>query len=346
VLLGDYEIRPLPSREHPIDDVSALSAVSQVAAAAFAPFIAAVHPTMFELEDFVALQQPLNHAATFEQLEYLKWRAFRESEDSRFVALTLPRVLMRLPYQDDGSRRDRFRFHEDTTSRDASKYLWGNAAFALGAVLIRTFKESGWLADIRGVQRGVDGGGLVPGLPVASAATDRPGLVLTGSTEVVIADRLEPELSELGFITLCRCQDTEYSAIYGTPTVQKPKKYDDPAATANARISSMLQYMLCTSRFAHYLKVAARDKIGSFVEPDECEHYLHDWLQGYVTADAEASAETKAQYPLRQADVRVRQHPDRPGSYLCVIQLWPHFQLDELTTSVRLATELSSKRPE
>jgi type VI secretion system ImpC/EvpB family protein len=346
VLLGDYEIRYRPSRDHPTDDVSVLTAVSQVAAAAFAPFVAGLHPALLELDNFVALQQPLNIAKTFDGLEYLKWRAFRDSEDARFVALTLPHVLMRLPYQDDGSRRDRFRFREDTGGRDAGKYLWGNAAYALGAVLIRTFKESGWLADIRGAQRGAEGGGLVPGLPVASAVTDKPGVVPTGSTDVAITDRLEPELSELGFIPLCRCQDTELSAFYGTPTVQKPKKYDDPAATANARISAMLQYMLCTSRFAHYLKVIARDKIGSFAEPEECEHFLHDWLQRYVTADAEASAEIKAKYPLRQADVRVRAHPDRPGSYLCVVQLWPHFQLDELTTSIRLATELSTKRAE
>lgn len=346
VVLGDYEIRHLPSREHPIDDVSVLTAVSQVAAAAFAPFVAGAHPALFELESFAALQQPLNHAKTFEQLDYLKWRAFRDTEDSRFAALTLPRVLMRLPYRDDGSRHDRFRFREDTGGRDAGKYLWGNAAYALGAVLIRAFKASGWLSDIRGVQRGVEGGGLVPGLCAASAATDKPGLVPTGSTDVIITDRMEPELSELGFIPLCRCQDTDDSAFYGTPTVQKPKKYDDPAATANARISAMLQYMLCTSRFAHYLKVAARDKIGSFVEPEECERYLHDWLQRYVTADAEASPETKAQYPLRQADVRVRQHPDKPGSYVCVIHLWPHFQLDDLTTSVRLTAELSAKRAE
>ena len=344
VLLGDYEIRHRPSREHPVDDVSVLTAISQVAAAAFAPFVAAAHPALFELDSFAELQQPLDHAKTFEQLDYLKWRAFRDTEDSRFAALTLPRVLMRLPYRDDGSRHDRFRFQEDTSGRDAGKYLWGNAAFALGAVLIRAFQTSGWLSDIRGVQRGVEGGGLVPGLCVASTATDKRGVVPTGSTDAIITDRLEPELSDLGFIPLCRCQDTDNSAFYGTPTVQKAKKYDDPAATANARISAMLQYLLCVSRFAHYLKVAARDKIGSFIEAEECERYLHDWLQGYVTPDADASPETKARCPLRQGDVRVRQHPEKPGSYMCVVHLWPHFQLDELSTSIRLTAELSASR--
>jgi len=153
-------------------------------------------------------------------------------------------------------------------------------------------------------------------------------------------------LSELGFIPLCRCQDTDRSAFYGMPSVQKPKKYDEPAATANARISAMLQYLLCVSRFAHYLKVTARDKIGSFMEVEPCERALHDWLQHYVTGDAEASAEVKAKYPLRQADVRLREDPRQPGSYLCVMHLWPHFQLDELTTAVRLATKLAPGRGE
>ena len=344
VLLGDYEIRHRPSREHPIDDVSVLTAISHVAAAAFAPFVAAAHPALFELECLAELHQPLEHAKTFEQLDYLKWRAFRDTEESRFTALTLPRVLMRLPYRDDGSRQDRFRFQEDCSGPDAGKYLWGNAAFALGAVLIRAFQRSGWLSDIRGVRRGVEGGGLVPGLCAASTATDKRGLIPTGSTDAVITDRMEPELSNLGFLPLCRCQGTDRSGFYGAATLQKAKHYDDPAATANARLSAMLQYVLCVSRFAHYLKVIARDKIGSFVEAEECERYLHDWLQGYVTADADASPETKARCPLRQADVRVRLHPDKPGSYVCVVHLWPHFQLDELSTSIRLTAELSGSR--
>jgi len=344
VLLGDYEIRHRPSRGHPIDDVRVLSAISQVAAAAFAPFIAAAHPALFELDAFAELHQPLAHAKTFEQLDYLPWRTFRDSEDARFAALTLPRVLMRLPYRDDGSRHDRFRFHEDAGGRDASKYLWGNASFALGAVLIRAFQASGWLADIRGVRRGVEGGGLAPGLAAASTATDKQGVVPTGSTDAIVTDRMEPEFSDLGFTPLCRCQGTDRSAFYGTATLQRAKTYDDPAATANARISAMLQYVLCVSRFAHYLKVIARDKMGSFIEPEDCERYLHDWLQGYVTADADAAPETKARCPLRQADVRVRTHPEKPGSYVCVIHLWPHFQLDELSTNVRLTAELSGSR--
>jgi type VI secretion system protein ImpD len=341
LLLGDYEIRPRPSAEHPVDDVAALGAISQVAAAAFAPFVAGVHPSMFGLDRFSELERPLHLAKTFDQLEYLKWNAFRQTEDARFVGLTLPRVLMRLPYEDDGTRVDGFRFGEDVTGPDGQAYLWGNAVYALGAVVVRAFAETGWLAGIRGVERDALKGGLVPDLPVHCFSTDRHGVATKCSTDVVLSDFREQELSELGFIPLCHCADTEFSAFYSNQSVQIPKQYDEPAATMNARISAMLQYMLCVSRFAHYLKVAARDKIGSFVEAGECEDFLNRWLQQYVTSDSEAAPEVKAVYPLREASVRVRERSGKPGSYLCVAHLWPHYELDAATTTLRVTTELS-----
>lgn len=346
VLLGDYEIRPQPSLEHPTDDVATLRAISGVAAAAFAPLITGVHPSMFGLDDFSTLEQSLNLRAHFDQVSFLKWKAFRESEDARFVGLALPRVLMRLPYEDDGSRIDGFTFHEEVAGPDRSKYLWGNAAYAFGAVLMRSFAESGWLADIRGVRRDVAGGGLVAGLPSHCFSTDRRGVAAKSSTEVAITDFREKDLSELGFLPLCHCADTEFAAFYTAQSTQQPKKYDELAATMNAKISAMLQYTFCVSQFAHYLKVVARDKIGSFQQAEECEDFLHRWLQQYVTSDAEASPEIKAELPLREASVRVREHPQRPGSYVCVAHLWPHFGLDELATTLRVTTELTPGRPE
>jgi type VI secretion system protein ImpD len=345
VLLGDYEIHHRPTAEHPIDDVSVLTAVSHVAAAAFAPFIAGVHPSMFGLDHFTDLERPLNLSRSFEQVEYLKWKAFRDTEDSRFTGLTMPRVLMRLPYEDTGDRVDGFRFHEDIARPNQSQYLWGSAAYAFGAVLIRSYSESGWLAGIRGVKRGEESGGLVPNLPVHSFATDRLGIAPKCSTDAVITDDQEQELGELGFIPLCHCMDTEYSAFYGNQSVQKPKKFDEPAITMNARLSSMLQYMLCVARFAHYIKVIARDKIGSFSEASDCEYFLHNWLQQYVTSDSEASTTVKARYPLREASVRVREHPEKPGAYVCIAHLWPHFELDELRTTMRITTELTHGTP-
>jgi type VI secretion system protein ImpD len=344
VLLGDYEIRHRLTEEHPVDDVATLKAISGVAAAAFAPFIASAHPSLFGMNEFATLEQPLNLPRAFDQLEYLKWQEFRSSEDSRFVGLALPRVLMRLPHMEGSGRTDGFCFREDVAGPDREKYLWGNAVYALGAVLIRSFSQSGWLADIRGVRRDEEGGGIVCGLPVHSFATDKRGVATKTSTEVVISDRQESELSRLGFIPLCHCTDTEFSAFYTNQSVQKPRAYDEPAATMNARLSTMLQYTLCVSRFAHYIKAIARDKMGTFSGPEECEDFLHRWLQKYVTPDSEASAEVKARHPLREAQVQVSEHPAKPGSYRCTAHLWPHFELEELAATLKLTTELTQGR--
>lgn len=339
LLLGDYEVRHTVSPEG-INDLRVLERIAEVAAAAWAPFIAAAHPALLGLDTFADLQFPLNLPRTFEQLEYLKWRAFRDSEDARFVGLVMPRVLWRLPYEDDGSRCDGFRYREDVSGPDARKYLWGTAVYAFGAVVARSFAESGWLASIRGVQRGIEGGGVVTGLPTHWFSTHRPGLVPKPPTDVLIHDRQEPELSELGFIPLCACPDTPYAAFYAAHSVQKPRKYSEPAATLNAKVSAMLPYLLCASRFAHYIKVMLRDKVGTFAEPEECEDFLHQWIHQYVTADPEASPEVKARLPLREARIQVRPHPGKPGSFRCIAHLWPHYELDELTTTLRVATEV------
>jgi type VI secretion system ImpC/EvpB family protein len=312
-----------------------------VAAAAFAPFIAAAHPSLLDLESFTELERPGNLARTFEQPDYLKWRAFRRSEDARFVGLTLPRVLMRLPYPDGGPRADGFRFREEVVRPDRSQYLWGNAAYAFGAVLVRAFASSGWLATIRGVPPGAEGGGLVTGLPVPDFATDRAGVAPRCATDVVLTDAQDKTLGELGFLPLCHCQDTELAAFHGGQSVQQPAAaYDEAAATANARLSAMLPYVFCVARVAHYLKVISRDKIGSFTGPADCEAYLHRWLNGYTNANEKAGLETRARYPLREARVQVRERPGKPGHYLCVAHLRPHFQLDQMVSAVKLVTEL------
>jgi type VI secretion system ImpC/EvpB family protein len=344
VLLGDFEIHPRPTPDHPHDDLALLTALARVAAAAFCPFIASVAPAMFGLDDFSGLEYRLDHAQTLQRLDYLKWNALRKTDDARFVGLTLPRALARLPYEDDGTRVDRFCFREEVSGPDRRRYLWGSAVYAFGSVLIRAFAETGWLADIRGVQRAVEGGGLVAGLPTPSFGTDQRGVALKSSTDVIVTDRLERELSELGFLPLCACQDTEYAAFYSSPSIQQPKLYDRPAATANARLSSMLPYMLCVSRFAHYVKVLGRDKTGAFSEPHELEEFLQRWIVRYVTTDAEASAEVKAKFPLREAKVEVRNQPGKPGAYQCIMHLAPHYELDELTATVRVATELAPPR--
>jgi type VI secretion system ImpC/EvpB family protein len=341
VLLGDYAVRLRPGPGHPTDDVGALLSISAVAAAAFAPFVAAAHPALLDLGSFTELEKPLNLTRVFEQRDYLKWRTFRSTEDARFVGLVLPRVLMRVPYRDGAGRVDGFRFREEVGAPDRGQYLWGNAVYAFGAVLVQAFAACGWLADIRGVRPGVRGQGLVVGLPVHSFSTDKAGVAPKCSTDAIVNEQRERELAELGFIPLCPCQDTELSAFFSNQSVQRPTTYDAAAPTSNARLSAMLQYMFCVSRFAHYLKVIGRDKIGSLAEPADCESYLSRWLVNYITTDDSGDMDTKARFPLREARVQVREYPGRPGSYQCVMHLRPHFQLDQVVTMVRLATELA-----
>jgi type VI secretion system ImpC/EvpB family protein len=355
VLLADYEIRPHLSEDHPYNDMEALAKISGVAAAAFAPFIAGLHPSFFKVNSFTELERQINLPLLFSRTEYDRWHRLRKIEDARFVGLTMPRVLMRLPYTGENARGLGFDFREDVNVPDRRNYLWGNAVYAFGGVLMRSFANSRWLAEIRGArqivdERGkrycVDDGGLVTGLPAHSFSTDRLGVVTKCSTDLIITDAEEKQLGELGFISLCHAYDTEFSVFYGNQSIQKPAVYDDPKATVNARLSAMLQYILCVSRFAHYIKVMARDWIGTVATPEECELRMRRWLQNYTTANDSAGAEVKARYPLREASVDVRELLDKPGSYDCTIHLRPHFQLDNLFTTMKFTTELAPGRPD
>jgi type VI secretion system protein ImpD len=349
VLIGDYEVQLTPpSRDerqnrhaHNRLDVRTVASVSQVAAAAFSPFIAGAASGLLGLDEMAQLDRVADLQRVFEQLNFMPWRKLREDDHSRFVGLVLPRVLMRVPYPDDVAREDGFRFVEDVSGPDRSKYLWGSAAYAFGGVLVRAFGESGWFAHIRGVKRGELDRGLVAGLPTHSFETDRWGIAPKMCTEVTITDELENQLSEAGFLALCHCKYLEHAAFYNTPSVQKPQKYDRLSATLNARISSMLQYIFCVSRFAHYLKVIARHKVGQFGSAADCQRFLQRWITQYVTPDENATEATKASLPLRKAEITVRERVDAPGSYDCVLHLWPHYALDELTGTIQMRTEIS-----
>jgi type VI secretion system protein ImpD len=345
VLLGDFAIRRRPEAGAPTDDIEGLRQVAQVAAAAFCPFIASVDPTLFGLDSFADMERPMDLRRIFRQPEYLKWRRLRETEDARFLGLTLPRILMRLPYRNDGTRADAFTFEEDVTGSDGGSYVWGNAVYAFGGVLLRAFGQSGWLADIRGVRQDAEGGGVTPPLPTPSFRTDRPGVALKFAADFVISPELEHELCQLGFLPLCVCPDRDALAFFSNSSIQLPKKYDSDFATANAKISSMLQYLLCVSRVAHFVKVIGRSKVGSFLEPSQCETFLNEWLHRYVMQNDDATAEIKAKFPLRDANVQVRSYPGKPGSYYCTIRMQPHFQFDEMATSIQLTTELTPASP-
>ena len=340
VLLCDHEVRLRPGPGAPTDDMETLKSVMQISAASFAPFITAADPTMFGLESFTELQRPMNLPRMFEQQDYIRWNSLRKQEDSRFLGMVMPRILMREPWPDDGTRSDGFRFQEDTSDPDLKGHLFGNAIYALGGVMVRAFCRSGWLADIRGVRRDYEEGGLVTDLPHHHFGTDTKGIASRSSTDVMLTDRQEAELSELGFTALSSCADSPYSAFHSTPSLQSPTVYDTEEATVNARLSSMMHYMLCVGRIAHYIKVLGREKVGSFSEPEDCQEYLNNWLQKYVTYDADASEEIKAQYPLRAAEAEVKEIPGKPGCYYTTINLQPHYQLDDMVSAVKLTTEL------
>jgi len=330
-LIGDFEVTRQP------EDMYFIEQMAHIAAAAHAPFIGAASPELFGLETYTELGKPRDLAKVFDTLEYAKWKSFREAEDSRYVGLTMPRFLGRLPYNPkDGTTVDGFNFVEDVDGTDHSKYLWVNAAYAFGARLTTAFENFGWCAAIRGVE----GGGLVEDLPTHTFKTDDGEVALKCPTEIAITDRREKELSDLGFIPLVHCKNTDYAAFFGAQSTQKAKKYNSDAANANASLSAQLQYIFAVSRIAHYMKAMMRDKIGSFASASNVETYLNNWIAQYVVMDDSATQEVKAQYPLREASIQVSEIPGKPGAYRAVAFLRPHFQLDELTVSLRLVAEL------
>jgi len=329
-MIGDYEFS-----KHP-EDLELLEKISNVAGAAHAPFLTAASSQLLNMESFAQLDQPRDIGKIFDTTEFAKWKSFRQSDDSRYVGLCVPHVLMRLPYGRDTAPVDAFNYEEGVDGTDHSKYLWGNAAYAMGARLTNAFALYGWCAAIRGVE----GGGLVEGLPAHTFRTDEGDVALKCPTEIAITDRREKELADQGLIPLVHCKGSDKAAFFSVQSANKPKLYDSDAANANARLSAQLPYIMATCRFAHYLKAMMRDKIGSFTSRDEIQMFLNRWIAQYVTSDDSATQATKAKYPLREARVDVEEVKGKPGAYRAVAFLRPHFQLDELTVSLRLVASL------
>jgi type VI secretion system protein ImpC len=328
-LIGDFEFGKASQ------DVELLTRISEVAAAAHAPFIAAAAPTMFGMEAFTRLDAPRDLAKTFDRSnpENTKWLSFRDSPNSNFVCLVLPHVLRRVPYGGDNPVEE-FDYTEQADGHD--DYLWGNAAFDFGQRMTAAFAEAGWCVRIRGPE----GGGMVEDLPIHVFKTREGDTASKCPTETLIADTRENELSELGFIGLLNCKNTDRAAFFGASSAQRPKKYDKPEATASAKLSSQIPYLMASCRIAHYLKAICRDKIGQFMSRSECERMLNNWIQNYVTADDDASPTTKAQFPLRDAKIEVFDDKARPGCYKARAYIKPHYQLDAISVSLGLVTEL------
>ncbi len=350
MVIGDYEVMHRRTAEHPSDDVAALKGMSQVAAASFSPFIVAAAPGLLGVDALRDLALPVDLPTAFRGLEYARWRSLRELDDARFLGVTLPRVLVRPPYRDDGTRFDGFRYSETVDDETGAGHLWGSAAYAFGEIVMRGYGGSAWFTEIRGARRDqmvVGGqvrphGGMVTQLPSVSFETDRPGLTGKFSTELALTERQEKELSDLGFIPLLTAKDTEFAVFYSNQSLQSARVYDSSVASANARISAMLQYILCVSRFAHYVKVIARDRVGSFATPSECQDHLSRWLRNYCNTRQNPSPESIARFPLREAQVQVTEPPGRPGTYQCTVHLKPHSQADQIVSEFKLVTELAT----
>jgi type VI secretion system protein ImpC len=336
-LIGDYEFS-----NHP-EDVDLLGKMSQISAAGFCPFVSAASPKLLGMDSFSELSKPRDLEKIFLDETYTKWRSFRDSDDARYVVLTMPRSLARLPYGKNTKVVEEFDFEEveldekgDAKPVPHDNYSWMNASYVLGARLTDAFAKTGWCTAIRGAENG----GKVEGLPAHVFTADDGDKALKCPTEIAITDRREAELSKLGFLPLCHYKNTDYAVFFGAQTAQKAKKYDRPEATANAAISARLPYIMASSRIAHFLKVIARDKIGSFMERQDCEEWLKRWIANYVSSDPHPSEDVKARYPLAEAEIKVEEIPGAPGSYNAVAWLRPWLQLEELTASLRMVAKI------
>lgn len=333
-LIGDYQF------DHGAQDVETLGEMARIAAAAHAPFIASASPAVFRMESWRELGNPRDLSKIFESPAHIEWRKLRESEDSRYIGLTMPRFLARRPYGKDNPV-DGFVFREDTNSGDESKYTWSNSAYALGVNINRSFKTNGWVSRIHGIESG----GTVEDLPIDRFPTDDNGVDLKCPTEIAISDRREAELAKNGFIPLVHMKDTNLAAFMSAQSMQRPAVYDNAEATSNAVLAARLPYLFASCRFAHYLKCIVRDKVGSFKERRDMERWLTEWITNYVDGDPANSAEsTKAQKPLAAAEVAISEIEGNPGYYNAVFYLRPHYQLEGLTVSLRLVSRLPSER--
>jgi type VI secretion system protein ImpC len=334
-LVGDYHF------DHSPPDVELLNGMAQVAAASHAPFIAGASPTIMQMDSWQELSNPRDLTKIFQTPEYASWRSLRESEDSRYIGLAMPRFLSRLPYGAKTDPVEEFDFEEDTEGAQHDKYTWSNSAYAMAVNINRAFKLYGWTTRIRGVESG----GAVEGLPTHTFPTDDGGVDMKCPTEIAISDRREAELAKNGFMPLLHRKNSDFAAFIGAQSLQKPFEYDDPDATANANLAARLPYLFASCRFAHYLKCIVRDKIGSFKEREDMEKWLNKWIQKYVEpSPGTASEDDKARKPLAAAEVVVSEVEGNPGYYTSKFFLRPHYQLEGLTVSLRLVSKLPSEK--
>ena len=336
LLIGDYEFSNSDS------DINLLTYMGETAAACHAPFIAAAGPGMFELHNFSTFNEHKPIATGFESPAYGAWHAFRDSDDARYVVLTLPRTLSRLPYGKKSLQTESFVYEEMDLDSEGKprpsnddRLVWSNSAYAVGLKMTQAFTEFGWCTAIRGKNNG----GKVENLPLLVYKSDAGDPVQQCPTVVNITDEREKELSDLGFLPLVHEKNTNFGVFMGGQTVQKPKVFTQDDATANAAISARLPYIMAATRIAHYLKVMGREDIGSSMEAPDIQKKLQEWIDTYTNSGALGNAE-RARTPLAASKITVVGQPGKPGSYTAVAHLQPWLQMEELTSSIRMVAKL------
>lgn len=323
--------------DHSPPDLEVLKGLSKIGAASHAPFISAAAPTLLGMQSWQELSNPRDLAKQFDATDYVAWRAFRESPDSRYMALTMPRFLGRVTYGAKTDPVEEFDFEEDTGGGAHDKHLWLNAAYAMGTRITEAFSTYGWTTRIRGVESG----GTVEGLPTAMFPTDDGGVDLKCPTEIAISDRREAELSKAGLLALIHRKNSDQATFIGGQTVNQPAQYEDPAATASANLSARLPYIFASCRFAHYLKCMVRDWVGGNREAPQLSRDLNSWLMQYVDAQPEASSEeTKARLPLKDGMVEITADEENPGYYKGKFMFVPHYQLEGMDVSLSMVSRL------
>ncbi|MDM0039726.1 type VI secretion system contractile sheath large subunit [Variovorax sp. J22G21] len=334
-IVGDYHFDQSPP------DVELLGEMAKIAASAHAPFITGASPNLMQMESWQELANPRDLTKIFSTPEYAGWRSLRESDDSKYIGLCMPRFLARTPYGAKTNPVEEFDFEEDVAGADHTRYAWANAAYAMATNINRSYKLYGWGSRIRGIESG----GAVENLPLHTFPSDDGGVDQKCPTEIAISDRREAELSKAGLLSLIHRKNSDFAAFIGAQSLNKPAEYDDPDATANANLAARLPYLFACNRFAHYLKCIVRDKVGSFKEKEDMQRWLNKWIMNYVDGDpANSSEETKSRKPLAAAEIVVEEIEGNPGYYSSKFFLRPHYQLEGLTVSLRLVSKLPSAK--
>lgn len=334
VIVGNYEFGP------GTQDMTLLQNIGAVATVSHAPFISAASKDFFGIDSWDELPNLKDLRSIFDMPQYTKWRSFRESEDSRYVGLTLPRFLLRIPYGSDTVPAKSFVFEENAS--DTENFCWGNTAFALAGRLTDSFAKYRWCANIIGPQ----GGGAVENLPVYNF--EAMGQIQSKiPTQVLISERREYELAEEGFIALTMRKGADNAAFFSANSCQRAKVFPNTPegkdAELNFRLSTQLPYMMVMNRLAHYIKVIQRENIGSWKERNDLDRELNKWISQYVTEMDDPDPVTRSKRPLRMAKVTVNDVPGEPGWYSVGILARPHFKYMGASFTLSLVGKLDKE---